>query len=123
MHRSVRRREHIWTLNETEEETNAELVYVNVAPTVDYFPTKGAIGEGFALAHLDTPGAGKRTVTIKGKTYQDKKGLSLRDHAWEIRDWGNFGLSRRWVVGTCDPDISFVAVSWQNAQYKIANFG
>ncbi|KAH7142146.1 hypothetical protein EDB81DRAFT_797940 [Dactylonectria macrodidyma] len=79
--------------------------------------------EDFATAHFDVPGRVTGELKMAGQTY-DIDGLSLRDHAWGNRDWGDSAYGHRWLVGTAGEQFSFIAVSWHaTAGDRVANFG
>ncbi|KAM5350068.1 hypothetical protein ACJ41O_006573 [Fusarium nematophilum] len=115
--------EHVWNINEAAEGITARIVHRDTGPNVDCFPKRGSMNEDFATAHFDVPGRVTGELEMAGHTY-DIDGLSIRDHAWGNRDWGDSAYGHRWLVGTAGEQFSFIAVSWHaTAGDRVANFG
>ncbi|CAK7232119.1 hypothetical protein SEUCBS140593_008154 [Sporothrix eucalyptigena] len=116
-------KEHTWMINEPDVDLTARLVHTDTGPNVDCFPKRGDINDKFNAAHFDIPGMVSGTLSIKGKTYQIRNALSIRDHGWGNREWGTGLLSHRWVAGSCGPEFSFIVVGWHGAADNFASFG
>lgn len=115
--------DHIFNFNEPEGELTCALIHKDTGPNVDCFPKSGAISTDMAKAHLDIPGIVTGTLTIKGKTYHIRDGLSVRDRGYGRREWGQALLSHRWVVGSCGPKMAVFAVAWHSASNQMFSFG
>ncbi|KAF7548893.1 hypothetical protein G7Z17_g6764 [Cylindrodendrum hubeiense] len=100
--------DHIWTIDEPEQAITARIVHRDTGPNVDCFPKRGSMEKDFSTAHFDIPGRVTGQLTFSGRKY-DIKGLSLRDHGWGNRDWGESAYSHRWLVGTAGESFSFIA--------------
>ncbi|KAL6400868.1 hypothetical protein AUP68_16586 [Ilyonectria robusta] len=115
--------DHIWTIDEPEQGITARIVHRDTGPNVDCFPKRGSMEKDFSTAHFDIPGRVTGQLTFSGHKY-DIHGLSLRDHGWGNRDWGESAYSHRWLVGTAGENFSFIAVSWHaTVNDRVGNFG
>ncbi|TPX12791.1 uncharacterized protein E0L32_006671 [Thyridium curvatum] len=114
--------QHIWNIEEPDEELKLHIVHKDTGPHVDCYP-KRAITDTFAAGHLDIPGVVTGTMTHKGETYEIKNGFSIRDRGWGVRTWNRAVLSHRWVAGSAGPDFGVVIVAWHGADDSYSKFG
>lgn len=114
---------HIWEFNDLENDIKGQIIHMDTGPNVDCFPRKGNVTKTFASAHFDIAGTVTGVLSVKGKSYQIRAGLSVRDHGWGNREWGAALLSHRWIVGTAGANFSVFAISWHSTNDQYSNFG
>jgi hypothetical protein len=73
-------------------------------------------------AHVDAGCSVTGTLKVKGRTYQIKDALAVRDHAWGPRAWTAL-LAHRWIVATFDRENSLVAMSFLTTGNPLAKYG
>ena len=113
--------EHIrWTLKD--DGVEAQFKVELTVPPIDAHRKAGlATAESILSAHVDAACRVTGTMVIKGKTYPIDA-FGVRDHAWGTRDLSQM-RSYRWLVADLGPGNSFVAMTFQSADNKLARLG
>jgi hypothetical protein len=83
--------------------------------------TAGALSDDVAKNHIEAAGCVSGTIEFEGKTFEIHKAVGYRDRSWGPRNW-SIMRGHRWVPASFGDDLSVQAVSWMDAEGKIAEF-
>ena len=113
--------EHIrWTLKD--DGVEAKFKVEITVPPIDAHRQAGLdTAESILSAHVDAACRVTGSMVIKGKTYEIDA-FGVRDHAWGRRDLSAL-RSYRWLIADLGPGHSFVAMTFQSADDKLARLG